>query len=583
MPRTASRSRRRSSRRIRRRRSTATARSKLAVERALPHFETRSRHCAGLRLRYFNASGADPDGEIGEDHSPEIHLIPRAIEAATGGRGLQVFGDDYPTPDGTCLRDYIHVSDLADAHVKALEVIVGRRALGRHTISERAQPHSVREVIDTVERVTGRRVPWTLGAAAPRRSGGPLRGAATRRRRNCDWTAAIRRPGDHRSRPPGTGTSAHPHGYADKSGGLTCRTAAIHPQAIARLFSDRIAGVWPGPSSAWLSMPIGSAGLAYLIKPIFDERAADTAARLGVRRLGDCRPCTSSKSIGWSNVSSSVIAGQLRSARRDRRAEHAVPTGPSSDNPAGFFAHGATSGLLSRHQRRHRADAAAVSDDRGNMAHRVTARAPSATPRSCAIFDAQLTGMQLTGAAAHGAPLAVRAGPARAAHDEAETRKKRSRRCRTSAPKLVAGHPHREGGRGRKFHEAACKLDPRRLSACFRTNMKVAASLCSLPALHGVNRSRNRHGGGAVRPGHGGIASSQLTPGRFHTVHQDTVPDVPGPPRELSRVNADLQQAIPATKRIFGFWTRDGRIKAPNAPASTPFRHEDQVPDVVRL
>jgi UDP-glucose-4-epimerase GalE len=93
--------------------------SKLAVERALPHFE----RAYGIRyaaLRYFNAAGADPDGEIGEDHSPEIHLIPRAIEAATGGRGLQVFGDDYPTPDGTCLRDYIHVADLADAHVKAL-------------------------------------------------------------------------------------------------------------------------------------------------------------------------------------------------------------------------------------------------------------------------------------------------------------------------------------------------------------------------------------------------------------------------------------------------------------------------------
>ena len=75
-----------------------------------------------VALRYFNAAGADPDGEIGEDHSPEIHLIPRAIEAATGGRGLQVFGDDYPTPDGTCLRDYVHVTDLADAHVQGARV-----------------------------------------------------------------------------------------------------------------------------------------------------------------------------------------------------------------------------------------------------------------------------------------------------------------------------------------------------------------------------------------------------------------------------------------------------------------------------
>ncbi len=98
--------------------------TKLAIERALPHFE----RAAGIRwaaLRYFNAAGADPEGEMGEDHSPEIHLIPRAIEAAQGGRPLQVFGDDYPTPDGTCLRDYIHVSDLAEAHVKALASITG--------------------------------------------------------------------------------------------------------------------------------------------------------------------------------------------------------------------------------------------------------------------------------------------------------------------------------------------------------------------------------------------------------------------------------------------------------------------------
>ena len=88
-----------------------------------------------VALRYFNASGADPDGEIGEDHAPEIHLIPRAIEAATAGRGLQVFGDDYPTPDGTCLRDYIHVTDLADAHVKALAAVVETAVARAPTIS----------------------------------------------------------------------------------------------------------------------------------------------------------------------------------------------------------------------------------------------------------------------------------------------------------------------------------------------------------------------------------------------------------------------------------------------------------------
>jgi len=142
--------------------------TKLAIERALPHFE-RAYGIHAVALRYFNAAGADPDGEIGEDHSPEIHLIPRAIDAACGGPGLQVFGDDYPTPDGTCLRDYIHVADLADAHVKALEAIA---ETGRSTAYNlgTGKPHSVREVIETVERVTAKRVPWTLG---PRRPGDP--------------------------------------------------------------------------------------------------------------------------------------------------------------------------------------------------------------------------------------------------------------------------------------------------------------------------------------------------------------------------------------------------------------------------
>jgi UDP-glucose-4-epimerase GalE len=159
--------------------------TKLAVERALPHFSV----AHGMRwtaLRYFNAAGADPEGEIGENHAPEIHLIPRAIEAATGGRSLQLFGDDYPTPDGTCLRDYIHVSDLADAHVRALDVMVETGQSGAYNLGT-GEPHSVREVIDTVERVTGHRVPWTL---APRRPGDAavLYAAAGKAQAELGWT-----------------------------------------------------------------------------------------------------------------------------------------------------------------------------------------------------------------------------------------------------------------------------------------------------------------------------------------------------------------------------------------------------------
>ena len=159
--------------------------TKLAVERALAHFE----RAYGLRssaLRYFNAAGADPDGELGEDHAPEIHLVPRAIHAAVGGPALQVFGDDYPTPDGTCLRDYVHVSDLADAHVRALQVLVEGGASGAYNLGT-GQPHSVRDVIAAVERVSGRRVPWTVG---PRRPGDPavLYAAAERARAELGWT-----------------------------------------------------------------------------------------------------------------------------------------------------------------------------------------------------------------------------------------------------------------------------------------------------------------------------------------------------------------------------------------------------------
>jgi UDP-glucose-4-epimerase GalE len=184
--------------------------TKLVVERALPHFE-RAYGLRSVALRYFNAAGADPDGEIGEDHSPEIHLIPRAFEAATGGEGLQVFGDDYPTPDGTCLRDYIHVTDLADAHVRALEAVAG--GTGRSTAYNlgTGRPHSVREVINAVERVSGRKVPWTL---APRRPGDPavLCAAADKARAELGWTPRF---SDLESiiQTAWTWHQAHPHGY----------------------------------------------------------------------------------------------------------------------------------------------------------------------------------------------------------------------------------------------------------------------------------------------------------------------------------------------------------------------------------
>jgi UDP-glucose-4-epimerase GalE len=141
--------------------------TKLAMERALQWYG----NAYGLNwiaLRYFNAAGADRDGELGENHDPETHLIPLAIKAALGQRPpIDVYGTDYPTPDGTAIRDYIHVGDLADAHVRALDYLTNggeSRALNLGT----GRGYSVREVIDTVGRISP--VPFR---DAPRRAGDP--------------------------------------------------------------------------------------------------------------------------------------------------------------------------------------------------------------------------------------------------------------------------------------------------------------------------------------------------------------------------------------------------------------------------
>jgi UDP-glucose-4-epimerase GalE len=162
----------------------AYGQTKLAVEQALPHFE-RAYGIRSIRLRYFNAAGADPDGELGEDHSPEVHVIPRAFDAATGGAPFEIFGEDYPTPDGTCLRDYIHVMDLAGAHLRALEALERGAPSDAFNVGT-GTPHSVRAVIDTVSRVVGKPVAWK---AAPRRPGDPavLYASADRARNELGW------------------------------------------------------------------------------------------------------------------------------------------------------------------------------------------------------------------------------------------------------------------------------------------------------------------------------------------------------------------------------------------------------------
>ena len=143
--------------------------SKLMVERMLRWYGSAHGFTHAI-LRYFNAAGADPECEIGEDHVPETHLIPLVLQAALGQRAqIDVFGTDYPTPDGTAVRDYIHVQDLAEAHVKALGLLLGG-GLSVTVNLGTGIGHSVREVIAAAERVTGRRVPRR---EAPRRFGDP--------------------------------------------------------------------------------------------------------------------------------------------------------------------------------------------------------------------------------------------------------------------------------------------------------------------------------------------------------------------------------------------------------------------------
>jgi UDP-arabinose 4-epimerase len=143
--------------------------TKLAVERMLEDYG-----CAyGIRsiiLRYFNAAGADPDGKIGEVHSPETHLIPLLLDAAAGySPHVTIFGNDYATSDGTCIRDYVHVSDLADAHVLALKSLMDGCACDKFNLGY-GNGSSVMEVVQTVSRVTGRNVPIVIGQ---RRDGDP--------------------------------------------------------------------------------------------------------------------------------------------------------------------------------------------------------------------------------------------------------------------------------------------------------------------------------------------------------------------------------------------------------------------------
>jgi UDP-glucose-4-epimerase GalE len=144
--------------------------SKVMVETALGWFD-RIHHLTSVCLRYFNAAGSAPDGALGEQHEPETHLIPLILRAVLSGKPVTVFGEDYDTPDGTCIRDYIHVEDLAEAHILALEYLLAAGSSDQFNVGT-GSGHSVMEVIRAVEEVTGQKVPYMMGT---RREGDPAR------------------------------------------------------------------------------------------------------------------------------------------------------------------------------------------------------------------------------------------------------------------------------------------------------------------------------------------------------------------------------------------------------------------------
>jgi len=184
--------------------------TKLVIEHALTDYA----HAYGFgcaALRYFNAAGAHPTGKIGEDHDPETHIIPIVLQTALGQRDhVTIFGDDYPTPDGTCIRDYVHVDDLGDAHVKALQLLQPGSNLQLNLGTGRGQ--SVREVIEVCRRVTGHPFPVVIGA---RRPGDPAELVADSRKAQSvlNWRPKYMEI-EETVRTAWNWHSTHPHGYS---------------------------------------------------------------------------------------------------------------------------------------------------------------------------------------------------------------------------------------------------------------------------------------------------------------------------------------------------------------------------------
>ncbi|GGF95678.1 UDP-glucose 4-epimerase GalE [Paenibacillus abyssi] len=193
--------------------TNAYGETKLAMEKMMKWFDT-AHGIKFVSLRYFNAAGAHESGRIGEDHAPETHLVPIVLQAALGQRPhISVFGDDYGTPDGTCIRDYIHVSDLADAHVLAVDRLRGGADSAVYNLGN-GQGFSVKEVIEIARKVTSREIPMII---EPRRAGDPavLVASSSRARNELGWNPKRNQLEDI-IRSAWTWHQANPGGYSAK-------------------------------------------------------------------------------------------------------------------------------------------------------------------------------------------------------------------------------------------------------------------------------------------------------------------------------------------------------------------------------
>ena len=417
-----------------------------------------------IALRYFNAAGADPDGLIGEDHEPEEHLIPLAIRRRARRPAAHVFGDDYDTPDGTCVRDYVHVTDLADAHLASLERLEqggppGFFNLGNGDGHVGAAGDRRRRTRRGPARAAQRRRP-TAGRSG---AAGRVERAGPRRAR---LDAALRETSRPLSAPRGSGIRGHAERVSVTGTRVNEFRRLLHTPGP-------IGAAWRSRSSRWWSTPAGRAGLRLADQADLRQRAAAATSDLG--RVGGADPRAPTSPKGSARTSPSFLMADVgQRVVRDLR-NRAVPAHPRSVGGVLLAPDVGPTGLA-HHQRRQPGP-----DRRLRDARRPDPRVAGGrrlTPALLFYLDWQLALVVHDGGAARGLP-------ARAARDSAcggrrGAARKSSSTSRTSPPR-PRRPSHRQGVRRRGAGSRAVQRGRR--EQLYRTNMKITGALSALPPI----------------------------------------------------------------------------------------------------